>query len=391
MTEYTLCMSKGGCLIRSGRSLDAGTRFIFELFAEGESQPVEVEGLVVSSTPVPAVPGAFDIGVKYLAGVEGHPALDRLLARLISRSNHRDLRRAPRVPVHLLARGVGDQGLRFLVRDVSMGGVGLMLPVQRPLPPELVPGASATMTVTLTPESSVRLPGRIVWTAPLTSTSRARLGVQFNGLESVERLVLSGLTRLARPHALSLQFGEGDAAAVPPVAKPSTRGMPPEAVSVARLVREIAAMQLRELTGLVVSADAPVPAPALVEEKPSETVSARVGLAGALEGDLVLLASPELARTVAASLAGQGVDTESYADVRDALAELLTRLGGMLCDRLEALGHDAEVTPPMDIGSLALMPSDSALLLRLEVGSSGCAVLLRLRETPAGVWPQLPG
>src|SRR5512132_1156985 len=51
--EYTRSVGQGSVTLETRRSLTRGTRFVFEMQAEGVDQPVEVVGEVVHITPRP--------------------------------------------------------------------------------------------------------------------------------------------------------------------------------------------------------------------------------------------------------------------------------------------------------------------------------------------------
>ncbi len=157
--EYTRSVGQGSVTLETRRSLTRGTRFVFEMQAEGVTQPVEVVGEVVHVTPRPD--GRYHLTVKYATSVD-RAALDAVLQRIFT-PEHEKLRRYPRIPLNVRAIESTPFSPAFYVRDISRGGVGME--VDAPALPAMVKvGAPFLLEMELTP-GPLLLPGEVVWTS----------------------------------------------------------------------------------------------------------------------------------------------------------------------------------------------------------------------------------
>lgn len=206
ITEFTTCVSRGGCAIRSPRQLDVGTRFVFELSARGEESGVEIEGEVVRCDPS-AAQGQWEIGIRYITAAQGRATLESVLEKVFAEHQYEKARRHPRVPVNLVAEDVDDPSRRYLIRDVSRGGLGLRLAQNESLPDNVTAGARVTFTIQFPDSVAVDLRAEVAWTAQARPPYRqGALGLSFPVLGTRQLEVLEMLVRLHRPERILVSF-----------------------------------------------------------------------------------------------------------------------------------------------------------------------------------------
>jgi hypothetical protein len=155
--EYTRSVGQGSVTLETRRSLTRGTRFVFEMQAEGVEQSVEVVGEVVHVTPRPG--GRYHLTVKYATGVD-RVALDAVLQRIFAQE-HEKLRKYPRIPLNVRAIESTPFSPVFYVRDISRGGAGME--VDAPALPAMVKvGTPFLLEMELSP-GPLLLPGEVMW------------------------------------------------------------------------------------------------------------------------------------------------------------------------------------------------------------------------------------
>jgi len=371
VTEYTTCVSKGGCTLVSQRRLELGTRFRFEMYASGRGQPLELEGEVTQVQPIDA--RQFELGIQYTTVALQRNALDALLSEITIDPGYETRRKHPRIPVNLIALD------RCVIRDLSCGGMrihgrGLARP------------DTEGSRVTLFAYSDDSFPpfeigGTIVWGQRGTHVVRTRLGIRFDELADAELMVVIGMTRLWRPRRLELEFF----AAPPGALLADEAGERPRftrtARDVAEMIRESAAQRLVELEGLELRVADPATAR---DHQPTEI--ARVGLVGDIDGELIVEASQGLAAQIASNTLGEPVAASDRALVVDALAELVTGIAGGVCDDLDDRRVELEVTAPLD-GLLNFDPRDHLIGLELEGPHGRMSVSVLARHRPRSGWP----
>lgn len=185
--EFTRGVGRGDSLLESARSVPTGTRFLFELVAAGISRPIEVEGEVCAVTSTPR--GRFLVRVGYRPGARGD--LDRAVQTLLT-SHQPELGRAhARVPVNLLATQSAANSPAYLIRDLSLGGMGLE--IQAPRLPETVRRGTALSCGIPLSSGLLQLQGAVAWTfaPPRGLGANPAFGVNFNSgfdLDDLERL-----------------------------------------------------------------------------------------------------------------------------------------------------------------------------------------------------------
>lgn len=202
VTEYTKSLSKGGCCIESQHPLAVGTRFLFEMYAQGLPEPVLVEAAVVRCNPVG---GHYDLSVAYVASHDKRAGLEAVLDKIFADHLRERVRKHPRIPVNLFARDGRDERVRYNITDLSLGGCGLAL-----LGKETTARAAAGTPVLLTIESEGNrfdLSAEVVWTrdAP-DGQGEARMGLRFVTLTDAERRIVELMSRLHRPLRATVTF-----------------------------------------------------------------------------------------------------------------------------------------------------------------------------------------
>jgi PilZ domain len=210
LSEFTRSVGRGGVTIETRKTVPLGTRFIFELYAQGIATPVEVFGQVLQVSP-----GLNDkhlLHIRYDSGTD-RTGLDTVIQRIFEAQQFEKIRKHPRIPLNLRGTEDAPYSPQYVVRDISLGGVGVEVEADK-LPPAVRTGQPFLLEIWLS-LGSLALYGEILW-AFTPPTDRARIlnpafGVQFgklrpDTLERLERIVqLQGLP--PPPWRARLSFG----------------------------------------------------------------------------------------------------------------------------------------------------------------------------------------
>ncbi len=186
LAEFTRSVSKGTVIIESRKSVPIGTRFIFELYSEGVPEPVEVNGEVMS---------VREMSTGYLLQIAYNPGqrrgLDQIIYRILAAHRYEKLRKHPRIPIHLRAAEEAPNSPLYLIRDISLGGMGVEVE-SAGLPKSLRTGVSVHLQIRER-GTTLDLDGQVVWTFS-PSGERARMlnpsfGVSWKGELDMDSLV----------------------------------------------------------------------------------------------------------------------------------------------------------------------------------------------------------
>jgi hypothetical protein len=189
LSELTRSVGRGGVAIESRRSLPVGTKFVFELLAQGVSDSVEVFGEVLTVKAV--AKGRFLLEIRYDAPTE-RKGIDMLIARIFDAHRNEKKRKHPRIPLHLKAHDDSKGAPSYLLRDVSRGGLCLECEADA-VPRTIRVGTPFLLELGLS-IGPLALHGEVVWTFnPPKERTRwlsPTLGVRFGKLrpETIERL-----------------------------------------------------------------------------------------------------------------------------------------------------------------------------------------------------------
>jgi hypothetical protein len=189
LSEFTRSVGRGAVTIESRKSVPIGTEFVFELFAEGVEQPVEVFGTVLRVTP--ALHGKHLLHIRYDPAID-RKGLDQLIQRIFEAHRYEKVRKHPRLPLNLRGTENAPYSPQYVVRDISLGGVGVEVEADK-LPPHIQIGTPFLLDVSLS-IGTLMLYGEVLWTFT-PPVERAKLlnpafGVQFGKLraDTLERL-----------------------------------------------------------------------------------------------------------------------------------------------------------------------------------------------------------
>jgi hypothetical protein len=203
VTEYTTSVSRGGCRLQCKQAIAVGTNFVFQMLANKSTLPVEIVGEVMWCRPA-TEPGLFDVGVKYVPSEDKRAALESVLEQIFQEHDKEPTRLHVRVPVNLVAQDTVTPTRRYLVRDISHGGIGLRLPMDLDLPDDLVPRTLVNFAVKLG-QSVVEIGGEVVWTLKRRpGFTHAAIGVAFVGAGPAQHEIIDALVHLSRPAELFL-------------------------------------------------------------------------------------------------------------------------------------------------------------------------------------------
>ncbi len=124
ITEFTRSVGKGGVALASRKMAPVGTRFVFELKVKGAAELVEVHGEVVSVAPQSG--GMFLLNIRYHQP-DNREGLDAVLRRIFEAQQFEKIRKHARIPLQLRAIEDKPKSIAYLVRDISLGGLGIEL------------------------------------------------------------------------------------------------------------------------------------------------------------------------------------------------------------------------------------------------------------------------
>jgi hypothetical protein len=210
LSEFTRSVGKGGVTISSPKAVPLGTRFIFELLAQGMTAPIEVLGEVLQVTL--GVGGKHLLHVRYDAGAD-RAQVDALIQRIFDAHQYEKARKHPRIPLNLRGTEQAPYSPQYIVRDISLGGVGVEVEADR-LPAHVRAGEPCLIEIWLS-LGTLLLHGEVVWSVAPPAEGVVLLnpsfGVRFGKLtpqtlERLERIVqLKGLP--PPPWRARLSFG----------------------------------------------------------------------------------------------------------------------------------------------------------------------------------------
>jgi hypothetical protein len=195
--EFTRSVGQGAVALECRKAVPTGTRFIFELHAQGYPEAVEVAGEVIAVTEQD--PGRYLLTIRYEPASE-RTGLDALLLGLMKRQQAERIREYPRVPLQLRATEEAPYSPAYRVLDLSLGGMGVE--IEAPILPRAVKVGTPFLADVWLNAGALVLHGEIAWTATTPSVQRwvhPRFGVHFGRLrddtrERLERiLMLRGL------------------------------------------------------------------------------------------------------------------------------------------------------------------------------------------------------
>jgi CheY-specific phosphatase CheX len=356
VTEYTACLTRGGCLLAAHKSVDVGSVFVFEMTCADTSPgmvgAVEVQGEVVRVRPIYGATLTYELAVQYRTTGAERPALNAMLAKIEVARGYTVVREFPRIPVNLPAEDSRDGG-RYVVRDISRGGMC----VEALASCDVEIGTRVLLAVRLCAATAPLsfIGGTVRWKRPTSEATLqawirfavpvgAQFGVEFDEFESLsgqQQMVIDELTGLVRPHHVFLHLtGQEGRRRSPGDAAPEGRRLV-NASEVSAVVVEIAKQKLSIALGLsIVDAEA-------VDQLGSSSHTARVAITGDLVGEIEMRASVDLCAAIAAQISGDEVAVEDQAALEDALCEFVVSLAGEFCDRLEISGHEVSITVPL--------------------------------------------
>lgn len=376
VTEYTTCVSKGGCAMVTEREVARGTRFVFEMYAHDHSYPLEVEGEVVRVQPIEGT-RKFEIGIRYLTAGAQREVLDHLLSKIMVDNQYQTVRRYPRIPVNLVAYD-RDPQVRYLIRDASRGGLRVE---GRVVSNDVKIGTPVEIKIWIGEQGEAfSIRGTVAWLHRGTRAARTRFGVQFDSMDDTQLMVVDGLTRLLRPRRMELTLGTEHDHLVRSLTGADRSAKKLSAMELAESIRDIA-------TGFLIEMPLSLTVENVVEETASvHTDLVRVGIVGDIDGEILVETSLGLGARIASQTVGDNVPASDRPLVADALTEWVTTLAGRVCDRLDEQGVEMEVTAPIP-GLPRLRPEDS--LSTLVLGGEYGRVILSIitRDVLPSAWP----
>lgn len=191
LSEFTRSVGKGGVSIESGRALPIGTRFVFELHAQGVAEFVEVYGRVLSVAVTDPLNKKYLLNIRYEAPGDRR-GLDLLLQQIFDAHQYEKVRKHPRIPIHLRATEERPHSPVYVVRDISRGGLGIE--VEAPAVPKYAHVGAPFLLDVGSSIGPLILHGEVAWVfAPQLERTKwlnPAMGIVFGTLRSdtIERL-----------------------------------------------------------------------------------------------------------------------------------------------------------------------------------------------------------
>jgi hypothetical protein len=183
LSELTRSVGRGGVAIESRRALPVGTRFVFELIAQGIGESVEVYGEVLTVKPAPK--NRWLLEIRYEAPTE-RKGIDVLIQRIFDAQKNEAKRKHARIPLHLTAIEDDASAASFVLKDISRGGLCLEIEAQA-LPRNIRVGVPFLLELGLSIGPLI-LHGEIVWVfSPPQERARwlnPSIGVSFGKLRA---------------------------------------------------------------------------------------------------------------------------------------------------------------------------------------------------------------
>lgn len=218
LAEFTRSVGHGHVQLASKKAVPIGTRFVFEMTAEGHQEMVEVHGEVTKLAK--SKRGTHLLTVRYEVP-DNRKSLDGLLQTIFAAQQFEKLRKHPRIPLTIEAVEQKTGAPPYMVRDLSLGGLGIEIDAPA-LPPWVTPGEPFLLELELT-IGMLHLYGEVAWAMSPNKQARASLdpcfGVRFGKLrpETVERLkhIITLQSLPPPPWKARLSFGREAVARMP--------------------------------------------------------------------------------------------------------------------------------------------------------------------------------
>ena len=207
IAEVSRSVGRGGVRLESKRSLPVGTRFVFELYARGLKQGVEVFGTVLTVTEI--TPGSYVLHIRYDPPLV-RDGIEAMLSKIMSHSREMGRRNSARIPLQV--RAVEERGGSpvYRLRDISDSGLGLEVEGNR-IPPYVTPGIAFLFRMKLR-GGQLELQGVVNWVAQHISADKPAIGVIFENVSEKNTQLLEGLLTLTGlpppPWIARVAFGE---------------------------------------------------------------------------------------------------------------------------------------------------------------------------------------
>lgn len=321
-------------MLHTQRAIDVGTEFLFEMVSDPNLPATQVHGTVTRVTPRGS---DFEVAVQYESDQRSREALDVVLGRVMGGMNPEYTRRHPRIPINLVC--VDEAGTRYLVFDISRGGMGLVLSAGVDLPPGVENGTLLSVNVAVFDRAEITIAGHVAWARAREPNQRAGFGVQFHLRHDGQRMAVLGMTHLLRPDKLSLRFYPGQI--FDPRASDEFTVVRAPLFDVPLIAMRRALFNFNRFLGLDLKGKH---IQGNSNQLGANAVSVHVGFRGALSGEIWLRTTQAFASRLSRVYLSE--DTTRIDLIKDSLTELLSTIAGQMGDELEVHGYAIDVVPP---------------------------------------------
>lgn len=196
LAERARSDAKAEVALESSAPLDPGARVVVLASSPALLAPLELLAEVVG----PAQPSGagFAIKARYLGRSIESSAFDSTVRQALEGQAWERIRRSPRVPLNLIAEDAEAKGYGYFVRDISEGGIGIIVPGALRCPARV--GERFALAVEIEPMIVLELEATLVWTSDASSEqTEARFGARFEELSEGQQILIHNLIRHRRP------------------------------------------------------------------------------------------------------------------------------------------------------------------------------------------------
>ncbi len=196
LEERARSAARAEVTLQGPAALAPGTRVVVVASAPALLSPLELVAEVVGPAELSA--NEFVMKARYLGHLVESSAFDSTVRQALEAQAWERVRRSPRVPLNLIAEDAKASSRGYFVRDISEGGIGIIVPGALRCPAR--PGARFMLEVELEPMIVLELEATLVWAADASAAlPEARFGARFEELSEGQQVLIHNLLRHQHP------------------------------------------------------------------------------------------------------------------------------------------------------------------------------------------------
>jgi len=196
LAEWAKSLAGAPVQLLSAGILPFGARAVVEFGAKALLAPIEVLAEVVGEAQPSGQ--SFLLPARYLGVAPEARAFETCLSRAFESHQQELSRRSPRIPTNLVAVDPLREDSGYFVRDLSAGGLGIIVPGSAGSP--AARGDRLLLKVEIEPFISLELEASVVWALDGSAACpEARFGASFPEVSEGQRVLIENLVRRRRP------------------------------------------------------------------------------------------------------------------------------------------------------------------------------------------------